>query len=130
MGLLLLRAAISAYSINAGVSALVSQRPAVFPGATEGVLNLAIGALLLAGFLTPIAGFLSVLSRMMDGIRGLSVAFPGNSNPMILYLVLLLISAAVVLLGPGAFSVDAHLFGRREIIIPRRKAALTSIPPE
>jgi hypothetical protein len=28
-------------------------------------------------------------------------------------------SAAQVLLGPGAFSVDARLFGRREIVIPR-----------
>jgi hypothetical protein len=25
---------------------------------------------------------------------------------------------AVIVLGPGAFSVDARLFGRREIIIP------------
>jgi hypothetical protein len=28
------------------------------------------------------------------------------------------ISATLVLLGPGAFSLDARLFGRREIIIP------------
>jgi hypothetical protein len=27
-------------------------------------------------------------------------------------------SIAITLLGPGAFSLDAHLFGRREIIIP------------
>jgi hypothetical protein len=27
-------------------------------------------------------------------------------------------SLALVLLGPGAFSLDARLFGRREIIIP------------
>jgi hypothetical protein len=25
----------------------------------------------------------------------------------------------VALLGPGAFSVDARLFGRREIVVPR-----------
>jgi len=31
---------------------------------------------------------------------------------------LAVISAALVLLGPGAFSLDARLFGRREIIIP------------
>jgi hypothetical protein len=33
-------------------------------------------------------------------------------------------AAAVVLLGPGAFSVDARLFGRREIVIaPDRHAS-------
>ena len=29
-----------------------------------------------------------------------------------------IMAAAIVFLGPGAFSVDARLFGRREIIIP------------
>jgi hypothetical protein len=29
-------------------------------------------------------------------------------------------AAALRLLGPGAFSIDAHLFGRREIVIPAR----------
>jgi uncharacterized membrane protein YphA (DoxX/SURF4 family) len=29
------------------------------------------------------------------------------------------VALAVVLLGPGALSIDARLFGRREIIIPR-----------
>jgi uncharacterized membrane protein YphA (DoxX/SURF4 family) len=32
------------------------------------------------------------------------------------------IALAVICLGPGAFSLDARLFGRREIIIPARSA--------
>jgi hypothetical protein len=34
------------------------------------------------------------------------------------------ISAALVLLGPGSFSLDARLFGRREIIIPEVRVHL------
>jgi hypothetical protein len=34
------------------------------------------------------------------------------------------ISAALVLLGPGSFSLDARLFGRREIIIPEGRVQL------
>jgi hypothetical protein len=33
-----------------------------------------------------------------------------------------LIAIAVICLGPGAYSLDARLFGRREIIIPARPA--------
>jgi len=32
------------------------------------------------------------------------------------------IALAVICLGPGAYSLDARLFGRREIIIPTRSA--------
>ena len=34
------------------------------------------------------------------------------------------ISAALVLLGPGAFSLDTRLFGRREIITPEGRRPL------
>ena len=39
------------------------------------------------------------------------------------------ISAALVSLGPGAFSLDAGLFGRREIIIPEGPAFTSSMIP-
>ena len=41
------------------------------------------------------------------------------------------ISFSLALLGPGAYSVDARLFGREEIIIPARKQmpAAKSYPP-
>jgi len=29
-------------------------------------------------------------------------------------------AAAIALLGPGAFSLDSYLFGRREVVISRR----------
>jgi guanyl-specific ribonuclease Sa len=31
-----------------------------------------------------------------------------------------LIAASIAMLGPGAYSVDGYLFGRREIVIPPR----------
>ena len=34
----------------------------------------------------------------------------------------IILAAAIALLGPGAFSVDARLFGRREILIPNTLA--------
>ncbi len=122
MGLVLLRAALCAYSVAEGVSRFSSEKSGALAGYSGGVVNLAIGAFLLAGFLTPVAGFLSMLSGTMGGLRILPGITPGNLNPAIFYLVLVLISAAIVLLGPGAFSLDARIFGRREIIIPQRKS--------
>jgi uncharacterized membrane protein YphA (DoxX/SURF4 family) len=108
------------------VSALSSERSGVLSGYSGGVVNFAIGAFLLAGFLTPVAGFLSMLSEMMGGLESLPGATLANLHPAFSYLILVLISAAIILLGPGAFSFDARLFGRREIIIPQRK----SPPPD
>ena len=39
-----------------------------------------------------------------------------NSNQSALNVIVL--TTAIALLGPGAFSVDARMFGRREILIP------------
>jgi uncharacterized membrane protein YphA (DoxX/SURF4 family) len=83
-----------------------------------GLLALVAGAMLLIGFLTPVAG-------MAAGIGGIGVAvslLPActatlfDSKVALVFAVTMLVG--IVALGPGAFSLDARVFGRREIIIP------------
>jgi uncharacterized membrane protein YphA (DoxX/SURF4 family) len=90
---------------------------------TTTVADFLLAALLLAGFLTPVAGSLCCLARSLEAIFWFPPSSPGDLSRLFTLLILLFISAAVVLLGPGAYSVDARLFGRREIIIPRRGPA-------
>ena len=71
-----------------------------------GVIGIIASSLVLVGFRTVIAALL---------IAGLA-AFA--SMPASLYM--MAIAAAVALLGPGAFSVDSRVFGRREIVIENR----------
>ena len=81
-------------------------------------LTFAGGAFLLVGLMTP---FVTVLVAAGGIAAVLSlIPLPGqtlsDSYPAILNLIVL--SIAIALLGPGAFSLDARMFGRREITIP------------
>jgi uncharacterized membrane protein YphA (DoxX/SURF4 family) len=82
------------------------------------LLAFASGVLLLIGYLTPFAGALT-------GLISLGSAFswfpPPNLNLFEVKSTAALatvIAAALVCLGPGAFSLDGRLYGRREIVIP------------
>ena len=70
---------------------------------------LAAAGCLLIGFLTPIAAVIIGLGA----IASLALLDPSNA-----VVGLIVLAAAIALLGPGAFSVDARVFGRREIMIP------------
>lgn len=120
MGLLLLRAAIgivvliqSGFYLGGGFRS-VSQT-------WMAVLSITAGGALLAGLFTPIAALVTGL-----GAVGIAVSFlppPSALNladSKLAVIFIAIVAAAIVCLGPGAFSADARLFGRREIIIPRR----------
>ena len=69
-------------------------------------------ALLTIGLWTPVAGLFLAVSEMA------LLLFPSGSGSM--HIVLAALGAALAMIGPGAWSVDARLFGRRRIRIPQR----------
>lgn len=83
-----------------------------------GLLALAIGSSLLIGFLTPVACILLGLGSIATAFS----PFPPDTHSILAnglpILFVMVFAVAVTLLGPGAYSLDARLFGRREVIIP------------
>ncbi len=85
-----------------------------------GLIGLVAGAALLIGVLTPIAGIVGSLGAIGIGCSILAAPTPNIFEQKLTAVLAPIIAAAIVFLGPGAFSLDARLFGRREIIIPPR----------
>ncbi len=83
-------------------------------------VTIAVGFLLLIGFLTRFAA----LAAVMIGVSSVLSWFPrftvGPLQTPATALLSAVIAASVICLGAGALSLDARMFGRREIIIPVR----------
>ena len=109
-GLLILRVAVAVHLILGGRPELQG----VPYSGRDAVQFVAIGVaiLLLAGLWTPVAGALEAIIEIwiISGQR---------DDPSIHYL-LAALAVSLVMLGPGAWSVDARLFGRKRIDIRRR----------
>jgi hypothetical protein len=84
-------------------------------GVLMGCIGLISGSLLIIGFSTPIAGLIALGMGILQWPDELSI------QSTTLFLFSMVIALATILIGPGALSVDAKLFGRREIIIPNRR---------
>jgi uncharacterized membrane protein YphA (DoxX/SURF4 family) len=83
-----------------------------------GLFAVLLGLSLLVGFLTPVVGALAALGYLLYALSLAFAADPNKHLSAFTALDLSVISLALVLLGPGSLSMDARLFGRREIIIP------------
>lgn len=125
IGLLILRVAIGVVLIVQRVDYLVGQHSGGLVTWVVSRLAVASGVLLVIGYLTPISGALVVLISIGGLVLSLRNPSPHFINPALAGCVILAVAIAIICLGPGAFSIDARLFGRREIVIPD-----SSHPPE
>ncbi len=113
-GLLLLRAGVGvALIVRATMLFKDTQEPG-WPRVVAG-LAAAVGTLLLVGVLTR---FAAAAAAVASGLSWLPRYGVGVLEGHMTAALAMVIAAAVVCLGPGAFSLDARLFGRREIILP------------
>ena len=78
------------------------------------IVVLTSAVFLLLGFMTPVIALLTgllslaLLASKIAGVEMVGLTF------------------AIALLGPGAFSVDARMFGRREVFIPKRVSEMSA----
>ena len=85
-----------------------------------GGLAVVTGILLVTGFRTRLASFLIASGIALISLFTLPLPTRDLFDRLLPTLLAETMSMAVVFLGPGAFSIDAWLYGRREIIIPYR----------
>jgi putative oxidoreductase len=119
VGLLLLRVAAALTAMSCGVVRLTES--------PNGALDKVSAALSIASGLAVLVGLLTTGSAIILAVTIAWFWFPVHSEarPQDLSAALLTIADGVTisLLGPGAFSVDARLFGPREIVISRQTRA-------
>src|SRR5262245_42218818 len=105
IGLLLLRVAVGLMAAIEG-TIYAGRENATLEAWILGLLAIASGVSLLLGFLTAVS---SVAAGLAASYLAAPNFFQANGSAVLIAV----IAAAIVLLGPGALSVDARRFGRR-----------------
>jgi uncharacterized membrane protein YphA (DoxX/SURF4 family) len=118
IGLIFLRIAVASGAIAQGLSAFAASDVPAFVAWATGSLAVILGLALLIGFLTPLASAAATISFLVTGVSRLLTTGAHRDPYAFTALNLAVMSASLALLGPGAVSLDARLYGRREIIIP------------
>jgi putative oxidoreductase len=108
-GILLLRLLTGAALIHFGISSIREGLPPLT--AAMQTIGIAAAALLLMGMFTPLAGVLAAVAKLWIAISG----FSSHSDDPWVSLAQAILAAALAMIGPGAWSIDARRFGRKHI---------------
>jgi uncharacterized membrane protein YphA (DoxX/SURF4 family) len=123
LGLLLLRIVVGVTAAVQGGTHLITVANLTLGAWVIAGLAIASGAAVLIGLLTPFTG-------VALGVSILLFWFPSPAAGLFLdktaALLIMTDAIAIALLGPGAFSVDARIFGRREVLIPHESSSSKS----
>ena len=115
LGLLLLRLVVGGAASSQACLLITASHGAVNTSVVVALLAFVTGLALIIGFMTPLASVLlsagGVILMVNSSITGHLLLFQSGMAR----LEFIAISAALISLGPGALSVDARLYGRREI---------------
>lgn len=76
------------------------------------IVGAGAGILLLLGLWTPVAGTIVAVAELC-----IVISHPGDPRISVM---LATLAVSLVMIGPGAWSIDARLFGRKQIEIPKR----------
>ena len=118
-GLLLLRAAIGAVLLTRGFPLLLGWHDLKFVAVAVALLAISGAVLLLTGYLTRLGAALVALTSACWIFLWSSAPNADFFQSRLTAALVAVIATALVCLGPGAFSLDARLFGRQEIIFPK-----------
>jgi len=118
-GLLLLRGAIGTVLLVRGLSFLLEWHDLNFAETAIALLAVSGAALLLTGYLTRLGAALVALTSVCGIFLWSSAPAVDFFQSRLTAALVAVIAAALGCLGPGAFSLDARLFGRQEIVFPK-----------
>ena len=125
MGLFLLRAMLGCTLAIQG-SAYFSSSHTGLDSWVLAALAIICAAFLLVGLFTPIVSLLAGVGVVGIALSWLVVPDRNLFAENLMSINVMVLSLAMFLLGPGAFSLDARIFGRREIIIPNTSHSIQS----
>jgi hypothetical protein len=109
---------VSIDSVLLGWQYLVEHGTLSVASLTAGLILLA-GISLLVGFLTPVGAAMIVLTALGSELAWYRALVGDLLHTTVAIKYLAAVAAAIGFLGPGWFSLDRLIFGRREVIIPR-----------